>query len=290
MEKIIRFLALLSLVIITVGLQHAAAQEVSDVVRVTTTDGNTLTGKVLEADEEHIVIEVDGIGEVTLERTRIRNIQIIDPDRIKNGDYWFENPQGTRYFFAPNAIGLKEGTGYYQNTWIFFNNANYGVTNNFSIGAGTVPVFFLGVSALPVWVLPKVSVPVRADNLHISGGALLGGVIGEDSGGFGLVYGNATWGNKDKNLTAGLGYGYAGSEWSDTPLINISGLYRSGKNFQWLAEIYFVPGIEGSGFGIFGGRWAPERFAVDFGLARPITEAGDMIGIPWLGVTIPFGN
>ena len=290
MKKTITLLALLSLIIISFDLQRALAQEVSDVVRITTTDGNIFTGTVLEADDQRVVIQVEGVGEIALERSRIRNIQVIDPDRIRNGDYWFENPQGTRYFFAPNAIGLKRGTGYYQNTWIFFNNVNYGVTNNFSIGAGTIPVFLFGVSALPIWVLPKVSVPVRADNIHIAGGALLGGVIGEGSGGFGLAYGNVTFGNKDKNLTVGAGYGYAGAEWSDTPLINISGLYRSGKNFQWLAEIYFVPGIDGSGAGIFGGRWAPERFAVDFGLARPITETGGIIGIPWLGVTIPFGN
>jgi len=290
MKKIITLLTLLLLIIISFDLQRALAQEVNDVVRITTTDGNIFTGTVLEADEQRVVIQVEGVGEIALERSRIRNIQVIDPDRIRNGDYWFENPQGTRYFFAPNAIGLKRGTGYYQNTWIFFNNVNYGVTNNFSIGAGTIPVFLFGVSALPIWVLPKVSVPVRADNIHIAGGALLGGVIGEDSGGFGLAYGNVTFGNKDKNLTVGAGYGYAGAEWSDTPLINISGLYRSGKNFQWLAEIYFVPGIDGSGAGIFGGRWAPERFAVDFGLARPITETGGIIGIPWLGVTIPFGN
>ncbi|TVR29947.1 MAG: hypothetical protein EA390_08880 [Balneolaceae bacterium] len=216
-------------------------------------------------------------------------MQVLDPNRIRDGEYWFENPQGTRYFFAPNAIGLRKGSGYYQNAWIFFNNVNYGVSDNFSIGAGTIPVFLFGVSALPIWVLPKLSIPVAAGNVHLAAGALIGGVIGEDSGGFGLAYGNATFGNRDRNVTVGLGYGYAGDEWSDTALLNISGLYRAGKNFQWLAEIYFLPGIDGSGFGIFGARWAPENFAVDFGLGRPLRDAG-FIGFPWLGVTIPFGN
>ncbi|MCS4195563.1 hypothetical protein GGP46_000378 [Salinibacter ruber] len=39
-----------------------------------------------------------------------------------------------------------------------------------------------------------------------------------------------------------------------------------------------------------GVRWAPENFAVDFGLVRPLTAADGVIGLPWLGVTLPFGS
>ena len=284
----IRLLSLICLFIF-VASSIQAQDRTGATVRVTTTDGNILIGTIQQENEQRIVLQVMGIGEVTIEKLTIRNIQILSPDRIRDGEYWFENPQGTRYFFAPNAIGLRKGTGYYQNAWIFFNNVNYGVTDNFSLGAGTVPVFLFGVTALPIWVFPKLSIPVSSDNLHIAVGALIGGIIGEGSTGFGLAYGNATFGNRDKNLTVGLGYGYGGDEWSDTPLVNISGLYRAGKNFQLLAEIYFLPGIDGSGFGLFGARWAPENFAVDFGLGRPLSESG-FIGFPWLGVTIPFGN
>lgn len=284
----LRFICgLVLLLLLAVPIQ--AQDRTGEMVRISTTEGNVFIGTVIQEDDLQIVLRVSGIGDVTIDRDDIASIRRIDPDRIKDGDYWFENPQGTRYFFAPNAIGLDKGTGYYQNAWIFFNNVNYGVTDNFSIGAGTIPVFLLGVSALPVWVLPKVSVPVSSDKVHLAAGALLGGVIGEGSEGFGLAYGNVTLGDKDRNVTVGLGYGYGGGDgWSDTPLVNISGLYRAGKNVQWLGEIYFLPGIEGGGMGIFGARWAPEKFAVDFGLGRPLSET-DYIGFPWLGVTIPFG-
>ncbi|PWN08272.1 hypothetical protein DDZ15_00730 [Rhodohalobacter mucosus] len=217
-------------------------------------------------------------------------MRTIEPDRIRDGSYWFENPQGTRYFFAPNAIGLKQGAGYYQNTWILLNNANVGITDNVSIGAGLVPLFLFGQSSFPFWILPKVSIPITHGKFYAGGGALIGGVVGEDTdGGFGLFYGNTTIGNRDKNLTIGFGYGFGGGEISDTPLVNVSGLIRTNRTFQLLGEIYFLPGIEGSGFGIFGGRWAPENFALDFGLARPLS-AVDIVGVPWLSVTIPFGN
>lgn len=284
------FFFVFSLVLISSAYNTISAQDrTGETVRITTKDGNILLGVVEQEDDAQIVLRVEGIGEVTVQKSNIKNIQFIDPERIKEGEYWFENPQGTRYFFAPNAIGLKNGNGYYQNAWILFNNVNYGVSNNFSLGAGTIPVFLFGTTSVPFWILPKLSIPVTNDNLHLGAGALIGGVMGEDSGGFGLFYGNTTLGDRDKNLTIGLGYAYAGGTWSNTPLINISGLYRSSKNIQWLAEIYFLPGIEESGVGIFGGRWAPEKFAVDFGLATPLSNF-DFIGIPWLGITIPFGN
>jgi hypothetical protein len=288
LKLFLRLFCILSLLfLITSELQ--AQDRTGETVRITTTDGNIFIGVVESESEQQITLRVEGIGEINLEKSSIRRVQVLDADRVRDGEYWFENPQGTRYFFAPNAIGLKQGAGYYQNAWIFFNNVNYGISDNFSIGAGTVPIFLFGVSALPLWVLPKLSIPVSADNVHVAAGALIGGVIGEGSTGFGLAYGNATFGDRDKNITVGLGYGYGGGEWSNTPLVNVSGLYRSGKNFQWLGEIYFLPGIEGSGFGIFGARWAPERFAVDFGIGRPLS-ATEFIGFPWLGVTIPFGN
>lgn len=269
----------------------AQAQDRSgETVRVETNDGTILIGRIVEENEDQIILRVDGIGEITIEKTNIRSLRTIEPDRIRDGSYWFDNPHGTRYFFAPNAIGLKQGAGYYQNTWILFNNANVGLTDNISIGAGLVPLFLFGQSSFPFWILPKISIPVTPGKLYLGGGALIGGVVGEDTdGGFGLLYGNTTIGNGDRNLTIGLGYGFGGGEISDTPLVNVSGLIRTNRTFQLLGEIYFLPGIEGSGFGIFGGRWAPENFALDFGLARPLS-AVDIIGVPWLSVTIPFGN
>ncbi|MEX0770620.1 MAG: hypothetical protein WD035_07800 [Balneolaceae bacterium] len=263
-----------------------------EMIRIETLDGNIMIGTLLSESDDQLVMEVEGIGEITVQKSNIRRIDWIDPSRIRNGEYWFDNPQGTRYFFAPNAIGLRKGHGYYQNTWVFFNNVNYGVTNNFSIGGGLVPGFLLGggLSATPVWILPKLSIPIAYDKVHLAAGAMIGGTLGSDGGGGGLLYGSGTFGSSDNNVTVGLGYGFAGGELSDTPLVNISGMYRVKRTVYLLTEIYFLPGIEESGFALFGGRWAPERFAVDFGILSPLSVNADIIGLPWLGVTIPFGR
>ncbi len=269
------------------GLQ---AQDQSVFYKVVTVQNQTFVGELISEDDDSITLRTESLSRLTIERANIKSLEKIDPDRIKDGVYWYENPQSTRYFFSPNAIGLRKGRGYYQNTWVLFNNVNYGVSNNFSIGGGLIPMFLFGTSSTPVWVLPKVSVPVVSEKFYVGGGAMIGGVLGEDTEAVGILYGVGTVGNRDKNLSVSLGYGYAGSDVSNTPVVNISGLIRTGRKFYLLTENYFVPGVDESGVISAGFRWAPESFALDFGLFRPIIDAGGLIGIPWLGVTIPFGN
>lgn len=284
-------LTIMCIVFITVT---ATAQDQSPdpkQVRVETTDGNVFTGTLVSEDENRIIVRTSTLGEITIERSRIRRITEIDDSRMRNGKYWYDNPQSTRYFFAPNALGLPKDKGYYQNVWIFFNNVNYGVSDNFSIGGGIVPMFLFGVGETPVWVLPKVSIPVGSDQFHLAAGAMLGGVVGSgDSDIAGVFYGMGTFGDRDRNLSLGLGYGYSSGEISSTPVITISGMYRANQSIYYISENYFFPGTDEMGIISFGVRWAPENFAVDFSLFRPLEAGNGFIGLPWLGVTIPFGK
>jgi len=269
----------------SVQAQEKTSEE--QLYRVEMNTGEVLVGTIVSEDDEEVVLRTEQLGEVTLKRANIESIEKVDPRRIRDGEYWFPNPQSTRYLFAPNAIGIQKGEGYYQNTWVLFNNVNYGVSNNFSIGAGTVPIFLFGAEALPLWILPKVSVSTPQQNLHVAGGAVLGGVIGVDDGGVGLLYGNATVGSRDHNATLGVGYGYLDGELSDTPAINISGMTRIGKTTYLISENYFLPDASVISLGL---RWAPENFTLDAALFRPLGDTGGLVAWPWLGVTIPFGG
>ena len=284
-----------------------AHSEVADtsVVEIELQDGSSYIGTVVSETDERVVLSVDGVGEITFERRNIKTITEIDPGRMRNGTYWFDNPNATRYLFAPNAIGLRSETGYYQNTWIFFNNVNYGLTDHFSMGVGTVPVFLFGVRALPIWILPKVSYPVN-DSFSLATGAMFGGVIGDNvSMGVGLAYGMATYGNRDSNITGTIAYGYQGTRWSRRPFFNLSGMHRLSQTFYLTSENYIFPitesrfdpdtgsSVEETNYEFLfsaGVRWSPESFAVDFALVRPGGIGFDFVGFPWLGVTIPFGR
>lgn len=267
----------------------ASAQD-TETYRIETLDGNIFIGELISETDDQVTIRTKSAGDITISRENIKQMTRVDVSRMRNDEYWHENPQSTRYLFAPNALGIKQGEGYYQNTWILFNNVNYGITNNFSIGAGMIPVFLFGVSATPFWIMPKLSIPVASSKLHFSAGALIGGVLGEDGGSGGLFYGTGTVGDADKNLSLGLGYAYGGGEISSTPVVNISGMYRTGKSIYLVSENYFAPGTGSNGLASFGVRWAPENFAIDFALLRPLEELETLVGIPWLGLTIPFGR
>ena len=283
------FLLVLFLVLVSAGY----AQDQSPVqIRIETHDGNVFTGTLISEEGNQIVIRTSSLGDVTILRSNIKHLTIIEEGQIRNGKFWFPNPHSTRYLFAPNAFGIPKGEGYYQNVWIFFNNVNYGVTNNFSMGAGIVPMFLFGVSETPIWLLPKVSIPVSGEKFHLAAGAMIGGVVGVGSSFGGLFYGMGTYGDRDRNMSVGLGYALADGEISSSPVLTVAGMYRATDKIYYLTENYLFINSGGYGIASIGIRWAPENFAVDFSLMRPFGEdmGGGFIGIPWLGVTLPFGR
>ena len=260
--------------------------------RIETREGNTYMGQIISQDSVKLIFDSDKLGEIKIMQADIKKMHPIDKTKIKDGEYWFENPQATRYFYSPNGNALKKGEGYYQNVWVLFNSFAVGLEDNFSIGGGVVPLFLFAGAPTPVWITPKLSIPVTRDKLSLGAGGLLGTVVGEDNTGFGILYGISTFGSKDKNLSLGLGYGYAEGEWAKTPMINLSGMFRIGPRGYLLTENYFIKtGNTTTTLLWLGGRQIIKDWGLDYGLIIPInSELEDFIAIPWLGITIPFGG
>ena len=274
--------------------QPVWAHTVSDttlIYRVETTDGNEYLGKIATQDATAIQLKTEKLGTIRLLRQDIKTLTAVNAKNLKNGAYWFENPQSTRYLFSPNGYGLRAGEGYYQNILVVVNQVSVGITDNVSIGLGTVPLFLFGAST-PVWLLPKVSFPVVKDKFNLGAGALVGSVLGEDSEGFGIVYGISTFGSRDKNISLGLGYGYAAGDWARTPTITLSGMLRTGNRGYLLTENYLIGTGDGSiGLITLGGRRIIKKVGLDFGLVIPAgSDINTFIAIPFLGLTVPFGQ
>ncbi|SMO38914.1 hypothetical protein [Gracilimonas mengyeensis] len=262
----------------------------STMYRITTNDGNHFVGSIVDDNALEIVLKTKEFGEITIQRSNISKMEEYESGKNKSDGYWFENPHPTRYLFGTNAIRQEKGSYYFQNTWVFFNNINAGLTENISLGVGFVPLILIGAESFPIWVQPKVSIPFAKDNLHIAAGGLFGEVIGLETGGFGYGYGIMTVGNIDKNFSLGLGYGFADGEWSRTPYISLGGMLRMTRKMSLVTENYiFSAGNENYGILSVAIRAGGENFAIDYGLIRT-TDEMDYIGIPWLGVTIPFGK
>ena len=261
-----------------------------NLVSIETTDGNEFLGEIVKENDELIVLKTKDFGEISIFKNKIKSREDVEPQQIKGGKLWFGNPQSTRYFWAPNGYGLKKGEGYYQNIWVLWNQVSYGVTDNFSVGGGIIPLFLFAGSPTPVFATAKFSVPVVKNKVNVAGGAIVGAVLGEYETGFGILYGISTFGTPDNNISLGLGYGFTGEEWAPAPTINLSGMFRLGSRAYFLTENYFFS-AEGENLFLtsLGGRWIIKKAALDFGLFLPL-NAGEFIAFPWLGFTIPFGN
>ena len=181
MKKMLKLVLCLSL-FITANIQ-LQAQETRDTSLwvIETVDDNEYVGEILFRDNQIIRLKTQKIGEITIQMKDVKSITKVQASQMVKGDYWFENPHATRYFWGPNGYGLRKGEGYYQNTWIFLNQVSVGVTDNFTIGAGMIPLFLFGAGATPVWITPKVSVPIQKDKFNIGVGGLVGGIVGESS-------------------------------------------------------------------------------------------------------------
>ncbi len=277
---------------------HLAAQETpvtADTTRlweVITADGNQYIGVILDRNTDEVRLKTETIGIITIPVQNISSIKEVERRQMVGGQLWADNPQAARYFWAPNGYGLKPGEGYYQNIWVFFNQVSVGLSDNASVGFGIVPLFLFGGAPTPVWITPKVSIPVVEDKFNIGGGALIGTILGESgSGFFGIAYGVSTFGSRDKNFNIGLGYGFADGEWARTPTVTISGMLRTGKKGYLITENYYIDaGGTSAGLISLGGRTVWRDVALDYGGVVPAGDIGTLVVIPWLGITVSFGQ
>jgi hypothetical protein len=211
-----------------------------------------------------------------------------------SGEIWAGNPQSTRYFWGPNGYGLQRGEGYYQNVWVLFNQVSFGLSDFASLGVGIVPIFLWGAEDVPIWVTPKLSFPVVPGEFNLGIGALAGTVLGTSVSdeAAGIVYGIGTYGSRDRNISFGLGYGFAGDEWGRHPAITLSAMLRRGKRSYLLFENYFIStGDESVGLVMVGGRYIASRISIDYGGVVPIGSGVDrLIVVPWLALVVPFGR
>lgn len=277
------------------GCKWCYSQEAADTTatfRIETYDGNIFVGNIISEDSTTIVMKTTTLGELRVPKNNIKSRIILRQLKYEKGQIWLPNPQSSRYFWAPNGYGLEKGTSYYQNIWILYNQFSYGLTNNFSIGAGLVPLFLFGGTSSPVWIVPKLSIPVVRDKFNIGTGAFIGTVLGENSGVFGLLYGTTTFGSRDRNISVGLAYGFAQDDWLKVPVINISSMIRTGPKGYFITENYIIS-AEGETVAVLslGGRSIIRNIGLDYSFWIPVgADMNTFVAFPFLGITIPVGS
>lgn len=291
MRNLIFLLTSVFLYVICQTYLQAQEQNDKSLVRIIMIDGNEFIGSIESETDSVLVVKTERLGLLTIRREDIKSMTKIFSEQFMDGEYWAPNPQSGRHFWSPTGYGLKQGEGYYQNLWVFFNQFSYGFSDNFSLGFGMMPLFLLGADVTPIWITPKFQFSIEPDVVSIGGGALLMTILGENTPLTGILYGISTLGNRDKNITFGLGWGFSDGDLAKSPTISISGIMRTGRRGYLITENYFIStGGENLLILSFGGRTLWNRFSLDYGLFRPFMKDGgiELIGFPWLGFVIPF--
>ncbi|MBF9141299.1 hypothetical protein [Hymenobacter properus] len=197
--------------------------------------GNSFIGVLRTAGPQELEFETKDLGTVRVQRTNLRDLVLLTAQQTRKGYDYVGN--GNRLFFGPTARNLRRGEGYVQDIDIFLLNANYGITNNFSMGiiASFIPA---AGSYNLIGFTPKVSFGSKNDNLHFGTGAMLIFVGGYAAG---VTYANATVGSADNNLTGGVGFGFSGGGgFGSTPVLMLGGATRVSRRISLMNETYVV--------------------------------------------------
>lgn len=289
-----------------------------------TRDGTSITGSIVRQNADSVIVQTTSIGVVRILRTDIRSMEVISATSIIKGRFWFENPNATRYVIGPSAIPLRRGEGYYQNLYLFVQHVNYGITDHFSIGAGTEIASLIFSQQAPgvFFVTPKVGYQVGR-NMYAGGGLLYAGMPrGKTYGGsthYGIAYGLFTYGNHNHNATLGVGWmGISEPRyvtlWTyerqreviPAPVIALSGMYRVARRLSLVSENWMIP-VPDSDYNVASGtyeytytyrplfsagvRFMSEQIAVDVGLINgPDIFEYFKIGIPYIDFVVKFGK
>ncbi|MBS0011000.1 MAG: hypothetical protein KFF49_06305 [Bacteroidales bacterium] len=286
--------AVLLLCLMQASVYAQADVQVSKEYMIKLKDGGTFTGKVLSQNAEQIVLETASMGTVTIQRYNIDEMRLLSSGDAMKG--WYPNPNPSKYLIGSSAIAPEKGSGYYQNSWIFFNSFSYAFTDFFSITGGfEIFSLFAGPEGVYGFYLnPKASYEVM-DNLHLGGNILYANTIRtvDEFGGLGTLNGFATYGNDNNNITASVGWGFAESEFSSKPLITISGMVRASKRIGFVSENWIIPNVgeEGSYYGLFsyGIRFLGENISFDLAfINNPDLAKVIYIGVPFLDFVFNF--
>lgn len=263
--------------------------------RIELKDGTVLTGNIMAETETEVEINLPDIGILTIGRDKIKRIIPLDASKKVRKSFWFDNPHATRLLFAPTAIPLKQGEGYYQNIYIVGNMFNVGVLNNLSIGGG---FDFITMFARTdgEWS-PLLNFNIKAgfkvsENFHMGVGGIYFTMVGEGSAG--ILYGLGTAGSYNNNLTMGLGWGFVDGTFESKPFIMFGGMARISEKLWFVSENWVAPVDNPNYYFVFsyGLRFAAKRIAVDLAFinSKDIFQEVLFIGVPYVDFVIKLGR
>ncbi len=254
--------------------------------RLTLHDGTSLIGNIIYEDDKAVTFKTISGLEMVIEHEKIDKIRPLSGE-IREGKYIRYDPNSTRLLFAPTARPLKSGQGYIALYELYLAFVGVGVGDILTLAGGFS--IFPGVDEQIYYFAPKIT-PVQYENLDLSCGIMHLGFTGESEIGLGILYTAGTLGSRTSALTVGLGWGYAGDEVGDNPVVVLGGEVQLSNSIKLLTENWFPPGTDFSMISL-GIRFFGDNLSTDLGFFIPTgIDDEEAFFFPWVNFVYNFGH
>lgn len=235
------------------------ATDSTKLIILSTNSGEHFAGFIITEDPREVTIRLQNGKLLSIPAYTIKSIKPATPENIIGGKVVYPNPHPSRYFYTPSALPMDKGEVYIQTVYGVAFQAQFGITDRFSLGATTTIV------GTPLALTTKYSIPVNEKNTFAVGG--LAGFVGWGTqASLGIGFGTYTYGTKESNITLGAGLGWIRdgdkveftptgetigpfAETNSTGIFTLAGNKRLSRNLSIMGEFWYVP--EGGFF--FGG-------------------------------------
>jgi hypothetical protein len=250
-------------------------------------DGSRLIGRITSISESQISFKSE-IGEFNIDKTSIKEIKEVASNSIKNGKYWFENPNSSRLYFAPTGRLLKKGRAYFCDYYLFFPGIAYGLSDNITIGGGMSLFPVVDFNDQIFYFTPKIGIVAKEKSSLAIGGLIVAlPKIDHERHTVGILYGVTSLGGPDASITVGLGYGFVDRHVAKKPMALIGGEKRFSRRISFVSENWIFPGVDKPLIS-YGLRFFGEGLSVDLALINTLGNDAAFPGVPWVDFVFNF--
>ncbi len=214
-----------------------------------TANGTAHIGKLISQDEEKIILDTEKMGEVSIPKYVIEEMEEVKKDKKGNlPEIKQDNEFATRYFYTTNGFSIPQGDVHATFSGISF-DVQVGVTDRITAG---IQSSYYGV---PIIGTIKYSIPFN-EKVNFAVGALLGTgswVLPDFS--LALPFAAVTYGDRRNNVNFSVGYGatFMGGEGvADNMLISFGAALSGKTRFSLIFDSMLVPGFTNENLGTSG--------------------------------------
>ena len=267
-------------------IEEAKWQEVTNQKKIQLVDGNEIYGVITKVKNDTLFVHTNSGLKIPIPDETVQSVRDVRTRAASGGKFYRIDPNTSRLFFAPTGRGLKKGSGYFADYYIFFPTVAYGFSDNIALSGGVS--ILPGASSQLFYLAPKITFPISAE-FGMSTGLLYLTVPGEKALGLGYVV--STYGDQFKGITLGIGIPVM-SDGDKSPIVLLGGELQVSNRIKLITENWV---FTGGGFTLVSGglRFFGDRLAVDLALMTTKEMLEDAEGfpfIPYVGFSVMFGK